>query len=92
MLLPAVTGPDDTQFIFTILCFITGWTGTEYWQNMYWDIPYLGIGKVKATNIFVCFLLMFEIPQVMVQFYTSIVNSWHNDHLKKRWNTKLFIC
>jgi len=62
MHLPALTGPDDTQLVFTILCFMVGYTGTEYWANNYWDIPYLGIGKVPVTQLIVGFLLLFEIP------------------------------
>ena len=72
MLLPILTGPDDTQLAFTLFAFFTGYMGTQFWKDLIVLIPYFGVGKVPLCQVIGVLFLTFEIPVVLVQFFINV--------------------
>jgi len=72
MLLPALSGPDDTQLAFVLFCFLIGYQGTDYFKNLSMDIPLFNIGEQNVPKFLVGLFTVIEFTQIFVDFYSNM--------------------
>ena len=89
MELPNLTGPDDTQLLFSLLCIVVGFIGTPFFASEL-DFTLFGDEPFRVGH-FVLYLGIFVVnPTTMYGSLVEIYRMKDSEHFKKRFEPYLF--
>ena len=85
MELPHLTGPDDTQFAFSIMCIAAGMIGPEFFGR---DLGFtiFGYDEIRISHATLYLILILEVPTTIHNVLSSLNKSQNEEHFKSRYN------
>lgn len=86
--LPAISGPDESELVFCIGCFISAYIGDELMASMSIN---LGFGEMKFSHFLAYFIVVFEIVSILSHTYSSLKAARNEPHFKSRFVLSNFV-
>jgi ethanolaminephosphotransferase len=86
--LPAISGPDESELIFCILCFVSAYVGDDLLSDLKIN---LGFGEQRFSHVLAYFIVVFEISSILSHTYSSLSNAKNEPHFKSRFILDKFV-
>jgi len=86
--LPAISGPDESEFLFCVLCFASAYVGDELLTNQQINF---GFGDQKFSHVLAYFIVIFEVSSILSHTYSTLSNAKNEPHFKSRFILKKFV-
>lgn len=86
--LPAISGPDESELIFCIMCFVSAYVGDDIMSDMKVNF---GLGEQKFSHVLAYFIVVFEIASILSHTYSSLSNAKNEEHFKSRFVLSKFV-
>lgn len=89
MELPNLTGPDDTQLMFCVMCFAAGIIGTPFFATTL-DFTIFGNEEVRIGQIMIVLGIFVINPLTFYGTMSELYRSKDSEHFKNRFEPYLF--